>query len=255
MQLNVVPIPCLKDNYAYLVMRADSEEALVVDACEAAPIEYEVERRGLRLGAILSTHHHHDHVGGNEVLVKKYGAPVYAHRSDLGRVPGLTRPLDDGDRFTVAGFVGRVWHIPAHTRGALAYTFPGHCFTGDTLFAGGAGRLFEGTPEELYRALYLVLGRLDGETFLYTGHEYTERNLEFALMLEPESVSIADRLARVRDARERGESTAVTTLALERETNPFLRADRPSILVRLGLHPGTPHAEVLRRLRELKDQF
>lgn len=255
MEITVIPVPCLKDNYAYLVTKSDSRDAIVVDACEAEPIARELEDRGLSLRAIFSTHHHHDHVGGNDALVKRYGADVYAHRSDIGRVPSLSCPLDDGDGFSASGLSGRAWHIPAHTRGALAYTFPGHCFTGDTLFAGGAGRLFEGTPEELYRALYLVLGRLDGETLLYTGHEYTERNLEFAASLEPENDSIAARLLEVRARRSRGEPTAVTTLTVERDTNPFLRADRPSILARLGMSPGSPPAEVLRRLRDLKDQF
>lgn len=255
MDISVVPIPCLKDNYAYLVTRAGASDALVVDACESAPIERELVARGLTLRAILSTHHHRDHVGGNDELVKQYGVPVLAHRSDMGRVPKLSHPLGDGESFEIAGFHGRAWHIPAHTRGALAYAFSGVCFTGDTLFAGGAGRLFEGTPEELYRALYMVLGRMDGATVLCTGHEYTERNLEFAAFIEPDNASITTRLSVVRAARVRGEPTAVTTLSIERDTNPFLRADRPEVLARLGMSPGSPPAEVLRRLRELKDHF
>lgn len=255
MDMQVQPIACLKDNYAYLLTRSGSEQAVVVDACEAEPVERELAARGLNLAAILSTHHHSDHVGGNERLVQKYGAQVFGHVSERHRIPRFSNPLEDGDSFSIAGFSGRAFHIPAHTRGALAYVLSGACFSGDTLFAAGAGRLFEGTPEELYRALYLVFGRLDARTTIYTGHEYTERNLEFALSLEPESVAIQTRLAEVRAARARGEPTAMTTLPLERETNPFLRADRPSIVARLGLPPGVPPAEVIRRLRELKDHF
>lgn len=255
MDIEVLPVACLKDNYAYLLTRPGSDQALVVDACEAEPIERELEVRGLSLAGILSTHHHQDHVGGNERLVRKYGAPVFGHASERHRIPCFSNPLEDGESFSIAGFTGRAYHIPAHTRGALAYVLADVCFSGDTLFAAGAGRLFEGSPEELYRALYLVLGRLAPRTRIYTGHEYTERNLEFALFLEPDSVAIQERLAEVRAARARGEPTAMTTLPLERDTNPFLRADRPSIVSRLGLPPGVAPAEVIRRIRELKDQF
>jgi hydroxyacylglutathione hydrolase len=251
----IVPIPCLKDNYAYLVWRHGSSTAIVIDACEAAPIERALQERGLTLSAILTTHHHHDHVGGNTELVRSLGVPVYGHVSELGRIPELSVLLQDAQAFEVGGFSFEARHVPAHTRGALAYRLEDACFTGDTLFTGGAGRLFEGTPGDLFRALFDVLGRLPVSTTFYTGHEYTLKNLEFARTIEPSNVNLASRYEDVLRRRQNGEYTASATLFLERATNPFFRVDRPEIAMGLGLDVETDLVDVMRKLREARNEF
>lgn len=253
--LQVIPVPCLTDNYAYLVHAAGSNEALLIDACEAAPILRELEQRSLVLRAILSTHHHHDHVGGNVELCERCGVSVYGHRSERARIPKFEVALDDGDCFQVAGLDVRVHHVPAHTRGALAYRIGEACFTGDTLFSGGAGRLFEGTAEELFHALFQVFGRMGEGTIFYTGHEYTLKNLSFARTVDPGNVALEDRYRDVSARRAKGQYTASSTWALERATNPFLRVDRPEIAQGLGLDPDSPPAWVLAKLRAARDDF
>jgi hydroxyacylglutathione hydrolase len=255
MATEILPIPCLTDNYAYLVGAGGSRDVVVIDACETAPIEATLEARGLTLRGILSTHHHHDHVGGNESLASRYNLPVFGHVSEAARIPRLNRPLDDGSRFEVAGLKFHALHVPAHTRGALAYMCGGACFTGDTLFTGGAGRLFEGTPEELYRALYLVLGALSPSTVFFTGHEYTLKNLSFALQIDPNNRALRERYDEVVVKRQRGEYTASASLELERATNPFLRVDRPEVGLGLGLDPDSPPVWVMQKLREARNIF
>jgi hydroxyacylglutathione hydrolase len=243
--MRVVPVPCLSDNYAYLLI-ADGEAA-VVDPSEAVPVQAAAAREGVRLRAILNTHHHWDHVGGNEGLLQDQpDLPVYGHESDLarGRIPGQTVGLPDGAERTVLGRRVQALHIPGHTLGAVAYFFPdeGVVFTGDTLFGAGCGRLFEGTPEMMFASLQRLCG-LPEATQVYCGHEYTERNLAFAAAVEPQSAAIAAisaRQTRVRALRAQGLPSVPSTLAEERETNPFLRA---------------PDAARFAELRRLKDTF
>lgn len=224
----IIPIPCLRDNYAYLVHRPGSRDAFVVDPSEAAPVEREVATRGLRLKAIACTHHHWDHVGGIPDL-RRPGLPVYGHEMDSRRIGGLTHPLRHGDVVALAGVPLRVLHVPGHTIGAITYVGEGFAFTGDTLFCGGCGRLFEGSAEEMYRSLNVVLGELPGDTVVYTGHEYTEQNLAFAVSMEPDNLALRERWADVRRRRKTGDYCAAASLELERETNPFLRCHLPSL--------------------------
>src|SRR5580698_11610818 len=163
--MRVIPVPCLSDNYAYLVTADGSDEALVVDPSESEPVIAALEREGLRLVAIVNTHHHPDHVGGNEGLCARFGAlPVYAHHSDVGRVPAQTERVEEGRHLRVAGLDLDPLHVPGHTTGALAYVVEGGVFTGDTLFVAGCGRLFEGTPAMMHRSLSEKLGRLPPAT-------------------------------------------------------------------------------------------
>ncbi|HEV8551498.1 MAG TPA: hydroxyacylglutathione hydrolase [Polyangiaceae bacterium] len=256
--MEVAIIPCLKDNYAYLLTAPGSKTAVVVDASEAKPILAALETRGLTVGAILSTHHHADHVDGNQELVARYpGIPVYGSAHDRGRIPGQTQFLADEDAIDVCGFGFRCLLVPGHTLGAVAYFGQGAVFTGDTLFAAGCGRLFEGTPAMMHDSLNVKLGSLPAETRVYCGHEYTASNLRFAAHVEPGNGAITERAARVAKVREKGEPSVPSTLAEERATNPFLRCDSAEIIASVGARLGqdkTPGA-VLGAIRAAKDAF
>lgn len=254
--MRVHPVPCLRDNYAYLVHAADSDDCLVVDPSEPAPVLAALYERGLRLGAILCTHHHADHVGGNaELLRRQPKLDVYGHASDRGRIPGQTKFLEHGEHIEVLGTPWDILHIPGHTTGAVAYVGSGVAFTGDTLFAAGCGRLFEGTAEMMYESLNEKLGGLPLSTHFYFGHEYTENNLRFAASIEPDSEAIRERAGRVTEMRAGGVPTTPTTLADERATNPFLRCGEASVARGAGLEAGAEPARVLARLRKMKDDF
>jgi hydroxyacylglutathione hydrolase len=236
-QVAIEAIPCLKDNYAYLITIGRGPDAVsdayVVDPSEAAPVVAALERRGLALRGILATHHHGDHVGGIEDLLAR--APtgdifVAAHALDRGRVPRQTAFIEaETARFAPSGLTvfGRpllAMHIPGHTRAAIAWGIPGvdgavpeDVFTGDTLFGAGCGRLFEGTPAQMFASLK-ALTALPAAARLWFGHEYTDGNLRFAATVEPESAAIADRRAHLE------ERTTPTTVAQERATNPFVRS-------------------------------
>jgi len=254
--MRITSIPCLSDNYAYLIEDSQSDLCAVVDASEAEPVRAAVERSGKRLVAILSTHHHHDHVGGNEALARAYpGVRIHGHRSDRGRVPGMTDALDDEDRFTVGSLAFRVRHIPGHTLGAVAYIVEDAVFTGDTLFLAGCGRLFEGTPEQMYRSLHEVLVPLGPNTRVFCGHEYTLSNLAFARHVEPDNEAIATRIEKAKSLRAKGLPTMGATLAEELATNPFLRTSAETIRKSMGLGAEASPVEVFAALRRAKDGF
>lgn len=250
-------VPCLKDNYCYLLHRPGSSDAIVVDASEDAPVLQALEERGLTPRAILATHHHVDHVGGNEGLLKRFPElKVFGYRTDKGRIPGQTDYLDDKQEFDVAGIGVQALHIPGHTLGAVAYVAEGAAFTGDTLFAAGCGRLFEGTAAQMYESLNLTLGALPDETQIYCGHEYTVSNLRFAETLEPNNAEIAKKLAWAKAQREQGVPTLPSTLREERLTNPFLRVAEKDVIAALRERPAdaSPQA-VLAVVRAMKDAF
>src|SRR5256885_8880442 len=229
MPLLIEPIACLRDNYAYLIHDDGAEDAFVVDPSEAEPVAAALAERHLRLRGILATHHHPDHVGGIAALADG-GAWVAGHAEDRGRIPRQTIFLDaPRDSFVPAGVTvaGRAlygMHIPGHTRAAIAWGVPAEegdtpadVFTGDTLFAAGCGRLFEGTPAQMWASLR-SLTALPPTTRLWFGHEYTAGNLRFAATVEPASAAVADRMANLPPR------TTPTTVALELATNPFVRA-------------------------------
>jgi hydroxyacylglutathione hydrolase len=251
-------VPCLKDNYCYLVHQPGSTDALVVDASEEAPVLAALGKLGLTPVAILATHHHVDHVGGNEGLLSRYpDLRVLGYKSDRGRIPGLTDALDDGAKVELAGIEVQALHIPGHTLGALAYVAEGAAFTGDTLFAAGCGRLFEGTPAQMYESLNVKLGALPDDTRIYCGHEYTVSNLRFAQTLEPSNAEVAKKLAWAQQQREQGQPTLPSTLAEERLTNPFLRVSEQDVVAGVSERLGrerSPQA-VLAAVRALKDAF
>ena len=236
-QLTVQPIPCLRDNYAYLVRCESTGLVAVVDPSEAEPIQTALRTFEGELTAIWNTHHHWDHTGGNEALVGQYpGLQVLGHHSDRGRIPGQTDDLEDGSVFTFGELNVRVRHVPGHTTGSIAYFVQNEVFTGDMLFIGGCGRLFEGTPSMLFESLSQLKRYCRPENRLWVGHEYTESNLRFAQAAEPQNEAI-------RKALERSQSLQVTipgSWADELATNPFVRAET---------------VESLGALRAWKDEF
>ena len=253
MPLEVLPIPCLKDNYAYLVVQGD--ECLVIDPGDSAPVQAVLDDRELELIAIFCTHHHADHVAGVGDLIENWDAPVYAHRIDHGRILGVSHPLEDGDAVELLGDRFRVLHNPGHTRGAISYFTDAMAFTGDTLFCGGVGRLLEGTFQELFASTRRMMEALSPDSILYTGHEYAENNLRFASDLAPDDLAIRERYATIRAARGRGECCAKTQLIDELATNLFLRVHEPELRERLGMPPDATPELVFRELRIRKDRF
>ncbi len=254
----VTVIPCLRDNYAYLLRAPGSREALIVDPSESEPVLRELAAQELRLVGILCTHHHLDHVGGNEGLLARHPElAVYGHTSDRGRIPGQTEFLSDGQTFAAAGLTFQALYIPGHTLGAVAYVGQGAAFTGDTLFAAGCGRLFEGTPEMMYQSLNVTLGALPDETLVYCGHEYTAANLKFAAHVEPGNQAVQQKAERVRELGSKGLPTVPSTIGEERATNPFMRCTAAELVAhaagRLG-EDRSPQA-VLAVIRAEKDAF
>lgn len=255
--MKVIQIPLLRDNYGYLVVCESTGEAAIVDPSEGEPVLKKAAEEKVKLRAILNTHHHRDHTGGNALLLEHLPLQVYGHRADEGRIPGLTHPLDDGDEVVLGDLRAKVFFIPGHTRAHVAYLFEKSLFCGDTLFTSGCGRLFEGTAEQMQTSLDR-LRRLPGDTLVYCGHEYTEKNLQFAATVEPDNRGVAEKLERVRSLRARGISTVPSTMDEERETNPFLRWDSREIQKNLrDKYPDLPADPVslFAKVRELKDRF
>jgi hydroxyacylglutathione hydrolase len=258
-KMDVIPVPCLKDNYAYLIVCRETREIGIVDPSESKPVLAALEQVGGKPVAILNTHHHYDHVGGNRDLCQHFAdLKVYGYYSDEGRIPEQNVFLNSGDTIQIGKLTGTFSYNPGHTTGAITYYFEDAGFTGDTLFAAGCGRLFEGSPADMYQSLNLTIGDRDDQTKLYFGHEYTENNLNFALSVEPNNTAIQAKLAQVKALRAKGEFTTPTTLADEWQTNPFMRVDAPEILSTVAEQkPGgsTEPAEVLGVLRAMKDKF
>ncbi|HEX5258148.1 MAG TPA: hydroxyacylglutathione hydrolase [Sphingomicrobium sp.] len=221
--LEVVPVPAFSDNYLWLVHDQESGETAVVDPGDAAPVLAEAERLGWTVGQVWNTHWHRDHTGGNFEIKAATDARISGPASE--NIPGRDIALGEGDEVRLGRHVGRVIEVPGHTLGHIALVFDDDriAFVGDTLFAMGCGRLFEGTPAQMYRSLQR-LTELPDETRLYCAHEYTLSNARFAAHAEPDNVAIARRLARVQEMRSAGEITVPTTVAQERETNPFVRS-------------------------------
>lgn len=266
--MRVERIPTLSDNYTYLIIDPGTSEAAIVDAPEVDPVVRRVDDLGVRVTHILSTHHHWDHSGANPELAERYSAPVLGHASDADRIPGFTRGLEQGDRIRIGALEAEILFIPAHTRGHIAYVFAGAAFTGDCLFAGGCGRLFEGDPAMMHEALNEKLARLPDETKIYCGHEYTENNLRFALTLEPGNEALQEKLKWVGERRAaaaadwhdatEAEMTIPSTIRDEKATNPFMRAASAELLASVERErPGTAAdpVSVLGAVRSLKDSF
>ena len=223
--LEVVAVPAFADNYLWLVHDEDSNETAVVDPGDPAPVLAEADRRGWQITKILNTHWHPDHTGGNLAIKGATGATIIGPEGENGRVPGLDQPLKEGDRIRLGNHEAEVWEVPGHTIGHIAYIFRDErvAFVGDTLFAMGCGRLFEGSPEQMHHSLGR-LASLPEDMKLYCAHEYTLANARFAAHAFPDNPAIAERLEDITIVRASGQPTVPTTVAEERATNPFLLA-------------------------------
>lgn len=234
--LDVTLVPCLSDNYAYLLRDTATGECAVVDPSEAEPVLAALAAMKLRPTMVLNTHHHHDHVGGNEALAAAFpGLRVVAHASDQGRVPAQTEAVADGDRVALGATSLRVLHVPGHTLGAVTYASDDAAFTGDTLFLGGCGRLFEGDAAMMYASLQHITAALDPATRVFCGHEYTANNLRFIAALEPDNAAVRDALADAERLRASDQPTVPKSLRDELRLNPFLRCDDPAVAAAVGV--------------------
>lgn len=253
MPLDIVTVPCLSDNYAYLVKGPDG--VCVIDAPEAGPIIAALDDRGWTPGVLMITHHHHDHVGGVDELKAKYGCKVMGPKAEEAKLPPLDTALEEGmnggegDAYTVPLMV------PGHTLGHMAFHFPNaHAvFTADSLMALGCGRVFEGTPEMMWETMQKFLAMPD-DTLVYSGHEYTANNARFALTIEPDNEALKARAADIADKRSRGEPTVPASIGEEKATNPFLRAHLQEVKDGLNMSQASD-AEVFAEIRKRKDNF
>ncbi len=243
--MRIMTVPCLKDNYAYLIVHGES--CAVVDPSEAEPVMAALQREGLMLTHILNTHHHGDHTGGNLELKRAFGAQVVGPAHDAARIPGLDIGVGEAMGWTFAGLAVDVLEVPAHTRGAITFVIDGHAFTGDTLFVMGCGRLFEGGAATMFASL-AKLQALPDTTQIWCGHEYAASNGRFALTLEPDNAALQ---ARVRTLCSR---SVPSTMAQEKATNPFLRTHSAEIRRTLGMEQGDA-VGVFAEIRRRKDAF
>jgi hydroxyacylglutathione hydrolase len=255
LQLEIRQFPCLKDNYGVLIHDSESGLTAAIDTPEAAAIERELAAAGWRLTHILNTHHHGDHTGGNLRLKATTGCIIIGPEAEAAQIPGIDTAVAEGSELRFAGHRLEVLDTPGHTSGHIAYVIGDAelAFVGDTLFALGCGRVFEGTMQQMWSSL-AKLRRLPPATKVYCGHEYTQANAAFALTIEPGNRALEARAAEISKLRARGEPTVPTTIAAETATNPFLRWDSAEIRRRLGLDDAAPH-EVFAEIRRRKDRF
>lgn len=257
--MQVIRLAALSDNYIFLLHDPQHNIAAVVDPAEAKPVLKHLTDLNAELVAIFNTHHHNDHVGGNQQLIQKFPqVKVYGGAEDKGRIPGQQIFLQQGDRVQFADRVAQVIFVPGHTRAHIAYYFPpqsadapGELFCGDTLFAGGCGRLFEGTPAQMVESL-TKLRNLPENTRVWCAHEYTLKNLQFALSVDGGNTELQQRLDEVKTKRNQGIATVPSLLGVEKLTNPFLRWEQPSLQSAVNSHDPV---QTFARIRGLKDQF
>ncbi len=251
--LEIGIVPCLSDNYAYLIHDKDAGLTAIVDPSEPEPVKKALEAKGYKLTHILNTHHHFDHTGGNLPLKEAYGAEVVGPGKDRDRIPGIDTGVSEDAPWRFGNHAVQILEVPAHTKGAITFVMDGAAFTGDTLFAMGCGRLFEGTPAMMWSSLS-KLAKLPDATRIYCGHEYTLSNGRFALTLEPTNAALKRRFAEVEAARAKGEPTVPSTIGLEKTTNPFLRPASAELRKSLGMESADDVA-VFGETRKRKDNF
>lgn len=253
--LKIKQIPCLSDNYGYLVHDPQSGQTTSIDTPDAKAILAALDEEGWTLSQIWNTHHHFDHIGGNAELVKKTGCKVYAPAGEGKMITDADHYVSEGDQVSLGAFTARVIETPGHTLGHACYIFDEEkvAFVGDTLFSMGCGRLFEGSAEQMWDSLSKLI-TLPDETMIYCAHEYTADNARFAASIEPQNQDLQARIKQVENLRKKNQPTVPMALGLEKRTNPFLRADSKAIRENLK-EQGSPDAAVFAHIRRLKDSF
>ena len=255
MALEVYQFPCLSDNYGYLIHDPDNNLTGAIDTPEVAPINRALEEKGWSLTHIFNTHHHFDHAGGNLELKEQWHCEIVGSASDAERIPGIDVRVADGDTYTFGNNTAEVFDVSGHTIGHIAFYFgtSGDLFCGDALFAHGCGRLFEGSPGQMWSSLQ-KLRALPDETRVYCAHEYTQANARFAVTVEPQNNALMQRAKEIDALRSSGTPTVPSTIGLEKATNPFLRTDSPDLQATLGLGSDDLVA-VFAETRQRKDSF
>jgi len=254
-ELSIRQFPCLSDNYGFLVHDAASGETATIDTPDADRILAEAKAAGWTITQIWNTHHHFDHAGGNAAIKAATGARIVAPSYESDRIPDIDLAVSEGDSVWLGKIEAKVIFTPGHTSGHIVYSLPGEhvAFVGDTMFALGCGRLFEGTPQQMWASLSR-LAALPDDTAIYCAHEYTQANARFALSVDPDNRALLAYSANVDAKRARGEATVPTTVGAEKTANPFLRAADPSIRARLNLADASD-TEVFAEIRRRKDVF
>ena len=253
--LQIVQIPCLQDNYGYLIHDPASGLTASIDTPDAHAISRALAGRGWKLDYILNTHHHSDHAGGNLALKAQTGCVIVGSRADAARIPGIDVLVGEGGTFALGDHTARILETSGHTVGHICYVFEADraAFVGDTLFSLGCGRLFEGTPNQMWTSLQKLMA-LPDDTRVYCAHEYTASNGRFAVTMEPANAALATRIREVAALRAAGQPTVPSTIGLEKATNPFLRPASPDLRATLGM-VHAPDVEVLGETRRRKDAF
>jgi len=253
--LEIHQFACLSDNYGVLIHDADSGATASIDAPDQSAVEAALSHTGWPLSHILVTHHHGDHTDGNLGLKQTFGCTIVGNRADAARIPGIDVMVDDGGVYDFAGHKAHILDTSGHTVGHISYHFAddGLAFVGDTLFALGCGRVFEGQLPQMWASLD-KLRKLPGDTVVYCGHEYTQANADFCLTVDPDNQALKDRTRQIRTLRRDGKPTVPTTIAAELATNPFIRPEDPAIRATLGM-PTASDAEVFAEVRSRKDNF
>ena len=252
---SIITIPCLSDNYAYLIKDEQTNKNILVDAPEHLPIERYLDEKAFSLDAILITHHHNDHVDGVSYLKNKYSPKIIGAKRDKHRLPPLDIEIEEGKKLCIGSKTFEIYDVDGHTLGHIAYALleDKALFSGDSLMVMGCGRLFEGTPEDMWTSLK-KLKQLPEDIMIYSGHEYTKSNIEFALTVDPQNEKLKARKIRTLDSIAKGIPTVPCTLGEELETNPFLRESEPSIMENLGTVALDPVSRFA-KIRALKDNF
>lgn len=256
--MKILHVPCLEDNYSYIIIDEASKDAAAVDPVEPEKVLQVAHEHGVRLKFVLTTHHHWDHAGGND-KIKQLVPGIKVYGGSVDNVRGCTDKVENGDKLSLGADVNVLsLHTPCHTKGHISYYVTGKeeedsaVFTGDTLFVAGCGKFFEGTAEQMYQSLCVTLGSLPKPTRVYCGHEYTVKNLQFAQTVEPENGRIKEKLSWAQHQRQVGLPTIPSTIEEEMETNPFMRVDLPNIQEKAGCKSAI---EALREIRKLKDNW
>jgi hydroxyacylglutathione hydrolase len=253
--MQITPISCLTDNYAYIIYDNETKTVGVIDPSEAAPIITFLKKKNLNLNYILNTHHHFDHIGGNVELKKKYKAKVIGFDGDKHRIPGIDKTLKDGDKWTFGNSLVKILHIPGHTLGHICFYFEKEkiAFTGDTLFSLGCGRIFEGDHEQMLRSLNKIK-KLPKNTKIYCGHEYTYKNAEFCTKYDGDNIDLKKKFEKIKKLRLKNLPTIPSVLDDELKSNIFLRCDQNDLKIKINMK-NEEDFKVFKKVRDLKDSY